>query len=140
MQQIRGIKLEGNFLRMINIFLDRNIIIICIEVISYLSQKRIFSKIRSKNQGNNLFCKRIYEIILITQNKLKIGKNFKLTDKRKENKTMKNLLFYSVTIIIFALFIFLAIRAYDIESSWNEIHSTRYGSEVNIEEVIKCLE
>lgn len=86
MQQIRGIKLEGNFLRMINIFLDRNIIIICIEVISYLSQKRIFSKIRSKNQENNLFCKRISKIIFIMQNKLKIGNNFKLTQK-KERKT-----------------------------------------------------
>ena len=53
---------------------------------------------------------------------------------------MKNLLFYSIAAIIFVLFIFLAIRAYDIESNWNETHSTRYGSEVDIEEVIKCLE
>ena len=45
---------------------------------------------------------------------------------------MKNLLFYLVAAIIFALFIFLAVRAYDIESSWNETHSTRYGSEVNM--------
>lgn len=53
---------------------------------------------------------------------------------------MRNLLFYLITAIIFALFIFLALRAYDIENNWNETHSTRYGSEVNIEEVIKCLE
>ena len=52
---------------------------------------------------------------------------------------MKNLLFYLITAIIFAVFISLAVRAYDIENNWNETHSTRYGSE-NIEEVIKCLE